>query len=79
MTMMLCMKTTAADTIALATRNADNGAAMQSSAQLCLSDARELFTKGDYGYANSRAIASLSYSVGMFHPDFKAASAALRG
>ena len=76
---LLGMKTTATQTIALATRNADNGATMQSSAQLCLDDARSLFAKGDFGSANSRAIASLSYSVGILHQDWTTAKNLLIG
>ena len=70
------MKNTASKTIELATRNIGKGS-MVSSAELCLSDARSQFGKGDYGCANSRALASLSYSVGRFHEDWRAAAGML--
>lgn len=66
-------KNTAAATIEIAAAHVTEGP-MASSAALCLSDARKLFAKGDWGYANSRALASLGYSVGCFHADFSRAS-----
>jgi len=68
---------TAAATIAIATANVANGAPMQSSAVLCLSDARSCLSRGDFGSANSRALASLSYSVGCLHPAWREAKALL--
>lgn len=44
------------------------------SARLCLSDAIELFDKGEYAAARERALKSLSFSVGVFHTDYKRAS-----
>lgn len=61
------------DVIALARKNL--GGEMQSSAKLCLSDAEELQRRGDDDAAKTRAIKSLAYSVGIFHPDYAAASA----
>lgn len=54
------------------------GGAMESSARLCLADAIGLFDAGDWDGAKDRAIASLAYSVGITHADYRAASAKLR-
>jgi hypothetical protein len=43
---------------------------MESSARLCLADARQLEANGDLRSAERRALASLRYSVGIFHPDY---------
>lgn len=43
---------------------------MVSSARMSLEDAVSLLAKGDYHYARLRGMASLSYSVGMFHPAY---------
>jgi hypothetical protein len=48
---------------------------MDSSARLCLADAITLADAGDYTYARARALKSLAYSVGMFHADYRKASA----
>lgn len=48
---------------------------MESSARLCLADAITLYDKGDFEYAKKRAIDSLRYSVGIFHVDYKKATA----
>jgi hypothetical protein len=45
-------------------------AEMGSSARLCLADAIRLFDEGDHEAAQARALRSLQFSVGMFHPDF---------
>lgn len=66
---------TATAAIELAKKHASNGAAMQSSAVLCLSDAVLFRSSECYGLAKDWAIRSLSYSVGMFHADYKKASA----
>ena len=50
------------------------GGDMESSARLCLADAVSLYNKGEYTYAKKRALDSLLYSVGIFHPDYKKAS-----
>lgn len=62
------------EVIALARKHASNGAAMQSSAQLCLTDAVALFDAGNLDAAKARAVKSLGYSVGVFHEDHKRAS-----
>ena len=59
--------TTAARTITLAADFAAIAGESRSSAELCLADARACFAKADYEHANSRALASLSYSVGCLH------------
>lgn len=66
------MKLTTQQVIDLARKHADNGAAMQSSAQLCLADAIEQQLAGSDVNARTWAQMSLKYSVGIFHPDFKA-------
>jgi len=40
------------------------------SATLALSDAETLHAAGDYRAAANRAMKSLAYSVGVFHPDY---------
>lgn len=59
--------------IVLARKHVDNGAEMHSSALLCLTDAVELYDDGEFDRAYDNAIWSLSYSVGVFHPDYKRA------
>lgn len=58
--------------IELARKHANNGAAMQSSAQLCLRDAEALQAAGRCTEARNRAVKSLQYSIGVLHPDYKA-------
>jgi hypothetical protein len=48
---------------------------MDSSARLCLADAIKLYDDGDLPSAKARALKSLAYSVGMFHADYRKASA----
>jgi hypothetical protein len=43
---------------------------MISSAQLCLSDALSQYELGAYDRAKERAVKSLAYTVGCFHPDY---------
>ena len=62
-------------TIILARKHALNDCAMQSSAMLCLSDAIALQNDGALTQAKARALRSLQYSIGAFHPDFKRACA----
>jgi uncharacterized protein (UPF0332 family) len=50
------------------------GGDMETSARLCLADAVKLYDEGEYEYAKKRALASLSYSVGIFHADYQKAS-----
>jgi hypothetical protein len=59
---------------AAADRAADGSALMQSSADLCLADARKLHAEGKHAYAARRALKSLEYSVGVFHPAYTAAA-----
>jgi hypothetical protein len=47
----------------------------ESSARLCLADAVALADAGEDLSATIRAVASLSYSVGLFHADYKRAAA----
>lgn len=61
------------EVIQLARKHANNGASMQSSAQLCLQDAIDLQRQGKCVEARNRAVKSLQYSVGVFHPDYQAA------
>jgi len=49
-------------------------APMQSSAELCLSDAIKLYDNGALGSAKNRAIRSLAFTVGIHHPDYARAS-----
>lgn len=52
-----------------------NGAAgeMKSSALVCLQDAIMCQYQGDLATAKERALKSLAYSVGVFHPDYRRA------
>ena len=56
---------------ALALARKHLGGDMESSARLCLADAVSLNDKGEYHYAKKRALASLGYSVGIFHKDYQ--------
>lgn len=47
---------------------------MQSSALLCISDAKICQSQGDAESVKRRALKSLAYSVGISHPDYIAAS-----
>ena len=51
---------------------------MASSAKLCADDAIDLYEQGSIVSAYRRAKDSLSYSVGLFHPDYKEVAAMLR-
>ena len=61
--------------IALAGKHIGTGAAMDSSARLCLADAVALRNANKFDDAKRRAIKSLGYSVGLFHADYQAANA----
>ena len=50
------------------------GGNMESSSRLCLADAVKLCDAGDLKYARARALRSIEYSIGIFHPDYKKAS-----
>ena len=58
--------------IALAAQHQNEGA-MSTSAQVCLIDAMLLRAEGHDDLARRRALTSLQYSVGAFHPDFQQA------
>jgi len=62
-------------TITLARKHVGNGAAMESSARFCLSDAITALDAGAFDNAKERAIKSLAYSVGIYHADYKRAIA----
>ena len=62
------------DVIGLARKHIGAGD-MESSARLCLADAVRLADAGELGYARTRALESLAYSVGVFHDDYRAARA----
>jgi len=42
---------------------------LRNSAQICLTDAQSLLGRRAYRHAAQRAVTSLSFSVGIFHPD----------
>ena len=54
--------------LAIATQNINLG--MASSAAICLIDAQNCIERGDHDYAWGRVLASLRYSVGVFHKDY---------
>lgn len=60
------------DVIALARKHLGKGT-MESSARLCLEDAVRLYDEGAYFDSRLRALKSLQYSVGCFHPDYRRA------
>ena len=60
----------AADIIAIAKKYRGQN----SSADLCLDDAIACLKKNLENHAKSRALRSLEYSVGIFHPDYVKAS-----
>ena len=51
------------------------GGEMEGSARLALEDAVILFDQGDMEHAKARAVRSLQYSIGIFHPDYQKAQA----
>jgi hypothetical protein len=55
--------------LALAGQHAEDDA----SAEVCLADALATAERGRLGDAAGRAVDSLKYSIGLFHPDFKKA------
>lgn len=59
--------------IRLARKHVGNGAAMESSARLCLADAIERMESGSYDSAHYRACQSMKYSVGIFSQDYQSA------
>ena len=48
---------------------------MQSSAQLCVDDARACLARGPIDYAIGRAVRSLAYSLGILSPMYQAVRA----
>lgn len=60
--------------LALCRKHLGNGAAMESSARLCLADAISLKDEGNFDASKVRALKSLSYSVGIFHADYQRAA-----
>lgn len=66
------MKLTTQQVIDLARKHVNNMAVMQSSAASCLDDAITQDLKGNEHNARMWAQSSLKYSVGIFHPDYKA-------
>lgn len=78
------MPISAKQIVELARKHANNGADMQSSAQLCLKDAETFLASTDRNQrceirennlkiAAERALRSLHYSVGCFHEDYQRA------
>lgn len=61
---------TVSQVLTLARRHVANGAAMESSARLCLADAVALHDAGDLAGARCAAVRSLRFSVGIAHADF---------
>lgn len=64
----------AQEIIDLAQANVEK-AQMQSSAQLCVDDARACLERGLPDYAIARAVRSLAYSLGILSPVYQAARA----
>lgn len=60
--------------IRLARKHIGNGAAMDSSARYCLEMAIAQYDASNITAAHMWAVKSLSYSVGIFNPDYKAAA-----
>lgn len=63
-------KAVAREAIKLARSHIDD-AKQKDSAKVGLEDAEKLYSEGNYKYAHRRALDSLSYSVGIFHKDYK--------
>jgi hypothetical protein len=61
--------------LAVARKHLGNGAAMESSARLCMADAIKAHDEGDFETAKRRAVKSLAYTVGIGHPDYQRAAA----
>ena len=60
--------------VTLARKHVGNGAAMESSARLCLADAVACCNNGAFDSAKRHALKSLAYSIGILHPDYRKAS-----
>ena len=63
--------------IIIARKHVGNGAAMESSARLCLAEAVEADNRGFPEQAAFWACKSLTYSIGIFAGDYKAACRAV--
>lgn len=48
---------------------------MVDSALLCFKDANNLYLRGEFASARTRALKALAYSVGILHPDYLRAAA----
>lgn len=68
---------TTTEILALARKHLGNGAAMDSSARLCMAEAVEAADAGLLETARARALRSLAYSVGIFSPDYQKVACAL--
>lgn len=56
--------------IALARKHISCGGSNEANARVCLADAIALRNEWNYEDAKARALASLKYSVGVFHKDY---------
>jgi hypothetical protein len=65
--------------IQLAQHHLNNGAVMATSALVCCEDAMAQYVLGHDATARMWARKSLSYSVGIFHPDYQAVEVTLQG
>lgn len=61
-------------TVELARKHLGNGAVMDSSAHLCVRNAEMCAAGGNPAAAREWARKALAYSVGVFHPDYLAAT-----
>lgn len=61
---------TTAQILATARKHLGNGAAMESSARLCMASAVEMLDAGNDEAARTWAMRSLRYSVGIMHPEY---------
>jgi hypothetical protein len=61
------------DIITLARKHIGKGDA-EASARICLADAIACYSKGRLDDSKARALKSIAYSVGVFHPDYAKAS-----
>ena len=64
---------TTSELLTLARKHLHNGAAMATSAEVCMNDAVQQYDAGDFQSARYWALKSLKYSIGIFHNDYKKA------
>ena len=64
--------------LTLARKHVSNGAAMESSARVCLTDAVRMYDAGEYDCAARHALKSLAYSIGICHADYQRAAVTVR-